>query len=139
MNRKYKLAYLASPYSFDGFLGKWIRKYRFDIVSEAAVRLLQRGEYIFSPIAYNHPMVKFKLPTDWGFWECYDTAFIEHCDELTVFMLDGWKESVGVTAEIGIAKDLGIPVTYLDPAKIGLKEKKWVSVYLNIRRRLGLL
>jgi len=139
MDKKYKLSYLASPYSFDGWFGRWIRKSRFDLVSEAAVRLLQRGEYVFSPIAYNHPMVKFRLPTDWAFWEGYDTAFIERCDSLIVFQLDGWKESVGVSAEVAIAKELKIPITYLSPEKIGIKQKKWISVYLNIRRKLGLL
>lgn len=30
-------------------------------------------------------------------------------------MLEGWRESVGVAAEIGIAVDLGLPVEYLTP------------------------
>jgi hypothetical protein len=30
-------------------------------------------------------------------------------------MLDGWKDSKGVTEEIKIAKEWGIPVRYLDP------------------------
>ena len=32
---------------------------------------------------------------------------------LMVLMLDGWVESVGVQAEIKIAKELGIPVQYI--------------------------
>ena len=34
---------------------------------------------------------------------------------MVVLMLDGWRESVGVAAEIRIAGELGKPVRYLAP------------------------
>jgi hypothetical protein len=34
-----------------------------------------------------------------------------------VLMLDGWRESIGVQAEIAIANELGKPVTYSLPVK----------------------
>jgi hypothetical protein len=37
------------------------------------------------------------------------------CDEVVVLMLDGWEESIGVQAEIRIARELGKPVRYLAP------------------------
>jgi hypothetical protein len=36
---------------------------------------------------------------------------IEACDEVVVLMIDGWRESVGVRAEIGLAGELGKRVT----------------------------
>ena len=114
-NKIQSLAYLASPYSHKD---KKVRLQRFNAVSEAVVKLLHKGVYTFSPIAYNHPMVIYNLPTDWDFWEKYDVAFLERCDELIVLTLKGWKKSVGVNAEIEIAKKLGVKVTYLDPKDI---------------------
>ncbi len=44
-----------------------------------------------------------------------DRALLERCDQLVVLMLDGWRESVGVQAEILIASELGIPTRYWEP------------------------
>lgn len=65
---------------------------------------------------------RFKNPTalwndikgDWTYWERFDTAFIRACSKLVVAKMDGWKESVGVQAEIKIAESLGLPVEYLE-------------------------
>jgi hypothetical protein len=42
------------------------------------------------------------------------------CDSVVVLMVDGWRHSIGVQAEIQIARDLGTPVVYLSPANIGM-------------------
>jgi len=46
---------------------------------------------------------------------------MEMCNDVVVVMLDGWRESVGVQAEIAIARELGKPVTFLS-AGIHTKE-----------------
>lgn len=48
--------------------------------------------------------------------ERMDREHLKRCNELVVLMLDGWKESRGVQAEIRIALELGKPVRYLDPS-----------------------
>ena len=53
------------------------------------------------------------MPLDWAFWQRHDRRYLEACDEVVVLMLDGWRESVGVQAEIAIARELGKPVTFL--------------------------
>lgn len=117
-NYKYKLYYLASPYTALGFKKKdkaRIMIKRFKEVSDITIVLLNKGLYIFSPIAYNHPMTRFNLPTNWGFWEGFDKSFLERCSPtLLVLTLPGWEKSVGVTAEIKFAKQLGFEVLYLD-------------------------
>ena len=75
-------------------------KQRFHAVMKAAVDLMLEGHYVFSPISYNAPMEIHNLPTDWGFWQDYDKAFIRRCDALLILTIDGYKESVGVNAEI---------------------------------------
>ena len=106
----YKLHYLASPYSHQEAEK---RLERFNLVGEAVVRFLHLGVYVFSPIAYNAPMEKHNLPTDWNFWQNYDKAFIERCDSVIVFAIEGHEKSVGVAAEIEFAKSLNLPIFYV--------------------------
>jgi hypothetical protein len=118
-NEEGELIYLATPYSHDD---TYVKEYRFLAVNKVASVLLARGEFVFSPISHTHPIAKVgKLPGDWEYWLNFDKAFLERCSKLYVLMLDGWKESSGVTAEIKIAKELGIEIEYLDPKDFGVK------------------
>jgi hypothetical protein len=107
-----EIAYLAVPYSHPA---QSMMDARFDRVNQCAAQLIRRGEVIYSPISGNHPikMCCDNLPNDWQFWEAFDTAFLLRCAKLYVLMLPGWRESVGVTAEIRIAEGMGIPVEYI--------------------------
>ncbi|HEY0984826.1 DUF1937 family protein [Schlesneria sp.] len=104
------MIYLASPYSHPHRI---VRERRFQDASRATACLLRSGLNVFSPIVYGHPLVAHGIPTDWICWEVFGRAYIERCDSLLVLTLEGWEESVGVTAEIEIAHQLGKPVNYL--------------------------
>jgi len=106
------IVYLASPYSHPD---PAVRQARYRAVCRAAAALLAAGQPVFSPIAHSHPLVEYGLPADWSFWQRYDQELLARCDELVVLMLPGWCESVGVQAEIQIARELGKPVRYLAP------------------------
>ncbi|MBX3399531.1 MAG: DUF1937 family protein [Gemmataceae bacterium] len=110
------MIYLASPYSHPD---PAVREERFRAACRATAALLRAGEVVFSPIVHSHPLVEFELPTAWSFWERIDRAHLKRCDEVAVLMLDGWRESVGVREEIGIARALGKPVRFLDPVATG--------------------
>jgi nucleoside 2-deoxyribosyltransferase len=105
------MIYLASPYSHPD---PAVREQRYRAVCRATAALLRAGLVVFSPIAHSHALVQYGLPTEWPFWERIDHAYLERCDLLVVLMLDGWKASVGVQAEIAIARELGKPVSYLE-------------------------
>jgi hypothetical protein len=105
------MIYLASPYSHND---RAVMEMRWSQVCEASSNIMKEGKHLYSPIAHCHEIAKYGLPTDWGFWEQYDTEMIKRCDELWVLMLDGWTDSVGVRSEISIAESFGIPVTYID-------------------------
>lgn len=108
-----KLTYLASAYSHPS---AEVREERFRAVCRAAAELMRQGHLVFSPIAHSHPIaLAGTLPTDWHFWAAFDRAYLEASRELIVLRLDGWRESVGVTAELAIAAELGIPISYIDP------------------------
>jgi nucleoside 2-deoxyribosyltransferase len=102
--------YLASPYSH---ADPAVREARYQAACRTTAALLRAGLVVFSPIVHSHPLVAFALPTGWDFWERIDRAYLARCDELVVLMLDGWKESTGVRAEIALARGLGKPVRFL--------------------------
>lgn len=119
--------YLASPYTHKD---PAIRKQRAEIATEAAVKLLHMGIFVFAPIPYNEPWEKYNLPGDWAFWAEFDKSFVERCDGgLIVLMLDGWDKSTGVTAEIEFAKSLDRPVYYVTMEQINNRDDSFIQEY----------
>jgi nucleoside 2-deoxyribosyltransferase len=105
------MIYLASPYSDTS---KIVEEMRFQAVAIVASKLLRNGFMVFSPICHCHPMSLFaKLPGNFDFWRKYDEHMIDLSDEVYVLMLDGWRESEGVTREIAYALSLGKAITYV--------------------------
>lgn len=104
------MIYLCSPYTH---VDAEVRQRRFEGACQAAAALIRQGKTVFSPIAHSHAICRYGLPLDWRFWERHDRRYLEACDEVVVLTLDGWRESVGVQAEIAIARALGKPVSYL--------------------------
>jgi len=100
--------YLATPYTHEN---PEVCHARYKAVNQVAADLIAQGHYVYSPITHCHPLIKLAdLPGDWDYWHGYDKSFLEWCDELHVFMADGWRESKGVQAEIKIATELNKPV-----------------------------
>ena len=104
--------YLAIPYSHSN---SKIREWRFNKANEKAAEILKQGYIVYSPISHSHPIhLTGKLPSGWKFWEQHDTTFIKWCDELWVYKLPGWSQSIGVKAEIKIAQKLRIPIKFIE-------------------------
>lgn len=105
------LIYLATPYSDPD---PAVRKGRFDIVNRVAADLMRDGLHIFSPISHAHPIaLAGNLPKCWEFWQEYDRAILAACAKMIVLMQDGWKTSVGVTAERKLATKMSICIDYM--------------------------
>ena len=115
------LYYLASPYTHDDIR---VRRHRAEVATMAAIDLLHENVFVFAPIPYNAPWEKYdrEIRGDWEFWAKFDEAFIKRCDALLVLTIDGWKESVGVQAEIKIAEKLNKPVLYVSIEQIENKD-----------------
>jgi nucleoside 2-deoxyribosyltransferase len=106
------MIYLASPYSDPD---PAVREQRFRDACRATAALLKSGHAVFSPIAHSHALAEHHgLPTDWNFWERCNREHLERCEEVVVLMLDGWRESPGVQAEINIARELGKPIRVVE-------------------------
>lgn len=106
------MIYLASPYSHPD---ESVRHVRYESVVEYAARAWKEGHIVFSPIAHSHPIALHGLAGTWEQWSEFDSAIIGACAELWVLMLDGWEDSEGVEAEVGIAERLGLPVRWVQP------------------------
>ncbi|GIW90181.1 MAG: hypothetical protein KatS3mg109_0613 [Pirellulaceae bacterium] len=109
---KSDLVYLASPYSH---ADPQVRQARYQAACRAAAWLIGQGHLVFSPIAHSHGITQHGLPVDWDFWEEHDRRMLVACDRVVVLMLPGWRESLGVQAEVAIARELGKPLAYLSP------------------------
>jgi len=54
------------------------------------------------------------------FWVAFDEAFIGFCSSIAVLMLPGWKDSSGVTREIGNFAERGVAPEFLAPGDLGI-------------------
>ena len=107
------LVYLATPYSHGD---PAVMQERFEVVNRVAADLMRAGVHIYSPISHTHPIaLAGELPRGWDFWEQYDRVILSACCRVIVLRQPGWSESKGVTAEVAIAMEMGLPVEYMDP------------------------
>jgi len=107
--------YLGSPYSHDD-LG--VREERHRYVCQAAARLFERGIYTYSPIAHTVAINELGGLNEaaFEFWRAFDLGMVDRLTGLMVLMLPGWRESVGLTAELTHARATGKPVLWCEPA-----------------------
>ena len=107
------MIYLASPYSHKD---PAVMAERAEAVAASAAHFMRAGEKLYCPIAAWHWVaLNHDLPKDWPTWRGLDFEFLRHSAELWILMLDGWEDSVGVTAEHDLAEHIGLPVRYVDP------------------------
>lgn len=117
-----KVYYLASPYSHNSSVQVYIR-YREQQRLHAKL-ITNYNAIILAPIEMCHMMSeRFRLPTGYEFWKRRDRTFIDRSDGVIVCLMDGWKESIGVTDEIVHAKATGKEVLYLDPKTLKLSKE----------------
>ncbi len=119
------MIYLAVPYSDADAV---VRQQRFDAACRAAAVLIRQGKVVFSPVSHGHAICCHDVPSDWAFWQHLDRCFLDMCDEVVVLMLDGWRESIGVQAEIAIARELDKPITFLRVSGQAEENPGWAGV-----------
>jgi len=109
------IEYLALPYTHDD---ESVKEFRVAVSDAVAAHLTEQGRIIFPPIScYHHIAKKYKLPTDYKYWQKLDEEFLKISKTLIIITLDGWEKSNGVTWERGIAEKYGIPEEFFDPAE----------------------
>ena len=101
-----KLWYFAHPYSSPS---KENHSENFALCNDRAVRLLDNGYLIFSPISHSHPLQHVKEST-LDFWLKLDVEFMDRCDGL--ILAPGWEESEGCRFEYEYFKEKNKPILF---------------------------
>jgi len=105
------LSYLAAPYSHQD---KLVVEERIEKLCKVDAKLMKAGIFTVSPLLKHFIVHHADLPTDYKFWKDYSDTLLCAVDQVIVVKMTGWEDSIGVTAEIRMATDLGIPVVYVD-------------------------
>lgn len=106
------MIYLASPYSHPR---PEVMAERFRLAMQCTANLLKQGNSVYSPIAHCHELaITHNLPTDFAFWRKYDFDMLRRADTFMILKIDGYVESVGLTAEWELARTLSLPIYYVD-------------------------
>lgn len=118
------LVYVASPYSAPDAKRMGVRRMH---ITQITAELM--GKYnlsFYSPIIHSAEVAKWgSFPGTWEFWKNQDLPMLNKCDQLWIVMLEGWKESVGVQAEIEFwNKKARKPIVYVDPITLKRTTKK---------------
>lgn len=108
-----KYWYLATPYTHADFQ---VMCRRAEEAMRVAGQLMQKGLVVYSPIWHCHEIARtYSLPTDFKFWDNFNTTMIRPAAGIIVATMKGWEESKGVTDEIHKASMMDKPVYYYDP------------------------
>ncbi len=113
-----QLIYLASPHSHTSSL---VRLERYEEALRCNTWLVRQGFWIYSPIVSSHYVNVLDEEgwkdnkKGWEYWKEFDTEMIKRCDELWVLEIKGTADSVGVRAEVEIAKELKKPIYHIWP------------------------
>lgn len=111
--KKSKIEYLSIPYSDDD---PFVKQFRTEISDLIFSDLTKHGRILFAPISScHHVAVKYGMPTHFAFWHAFNEEFISNSGKLLVVTLPNWEKSIGVVAEVAMAKKYKIPVEYVDP------------------------
>ena len=106
------MIYVGSPYSDPDHLVRADRAFH---VTRFMVQYIKKGNILYGPIAsWHHIAVSFTLPTDFKFWQQLNFQMLRFASELWVLRLDGWAQSVGLSGEMDMARDLYIPIVHFD-------------------------
>jgi hypothetical protein len=124
------MIYLTSPYSHPD---PTVREQRFQAACAATARLLLDGQHVYCPVVHGHPLVRHGLSADWSFWERFDRSHLERSNEVVVLTLDGWRDSVGLLAELRHAADLRKPVRYVEPETLEASNESSVGSAGSVR------
>lgn len=113
------MIYLACPHTKCNTLQ---REYYYLLCCNIAAELFNRGEHVFAPIVYSHPIAsRYEIPCDWQFWQTFDESLLDICDTLYVLDVPGWQESTGVQAEIQYAIDKSKRVVFIKPGDFNVE------------------
>lgn len=109
------LIYVASPYSDPD---KQVVRLRMNKFAGIMAKLIEHKFHPVSPLLnhYLTDVVTVNFPLTWDWWQDYSKLLLSKCDHMIVIGPD-WGKSTGVMAEIEMANEMNIPISYLTTYK----------------------
>lgn len=104
-------SYLATAYTHPD---KFVVARRIETFCRVDAKLMKEGLFTVSPLSKHFILEYENLPGDWTYWEHYSIELLSVCKQMIVICMDGWKESIGLKAEIELANELNIEIYYVD-------------------------
>lgn len=106
------MIYVASPYYHPEAK---VREHRAKLVTNFVYHALKEKYVVFSPIMYLHDLaVARDLPKDAEFWKGFNVSMIRRAEGMFVLRMIGWETSRGVQHEISLAREINLPITWVD-------------------------
>lgn len=108
----YKYSYVGQPYSHPD---SRVRYQRYFAANRFVLTELLKGNICYSPIIHSHNLAVLfpdQVGTDFDFWRPADFAMLSKANKMDVLMMDGWKDSYGLSEEIKFCEKHGINVYY---------------------------
>ncbi|MBP1806934.1 DUF1937 family protein [Rubellimicrobium aerolatum] len=103
--------FLACPY---GHTDPAVVERRFEICNRVAAQIVRSGHIVFSQVSMSHPINGHLGDLDkagvGALWAPVDRAFMEAMTEIVVIDEPGWRESAGVSREMGFFRERNQPV-----------------------------
>lgn len=109
------MLYIACPFSCDD---PRVRKRRYEIATNVLFECMRHGIPAFSPVSHGFDVTEHygkAGDVSHATWMQLDLAILKGCSALLVIEVSDWRESIGVTAEIDMARSLSIPIYYVKP------------------------
>ena len=119
------MEYLAGPYSYRGVgwtpeQNQVIEAARYQAHRKCCAELLLRGRCVYSPIVHGHNLLPELNAWSHQQWLDHDFKVLRVCSSVIVLKLEGWDVSKGVKMELDYARELGLPVMYLEEGEYPL-------------------
>jgi hypothetical protein len=105
------MIYLAAPYSHPD---PDVVQARIETIYYTIAQYVSLGKHITTPMFMHEVVTRYKLPSDYEFWEQYCLGMLVTCDKMVVLKLEGWDTSRGVIAEVAFCERHNIPIVYID-------------------------
>ena len=119
------MIYLISPYTHPS---SQIRNSRYESARRATAKLMRLypNEFVYSPIVYTHHLAEREGFRDMphSFWMAFDAEAMMATSEAVVLCIEGWRESIGVRAEIGYFRAAGKRIRYMKAGHLKEEEPK---------------
>lgn len=104
-----KMIYIAGKYC--DTRGDWYQHLNIELAKKVARFFWYKGYAVICPHT-NTAWMGTSSPDNWDMWMAGDFEMVRRCD--TIVMLPNYKDSKGAMAELELAKQIGIDITYVE-------------------------